>query len=53
MRVSFGLGARTWVASVRIRWPSGVVERLAGLQPNQLITLIEGKVGRPDPAPGP
>ena len=53
MRVSFGLGARTWVDSVRIRWPSGAVERLAGLRPDQFITLVKGKVGRPDPAPGP
>lgn len=43
MRVSFELGVRTWVDLVQIRWPSGVVERLAGLRPNQFITLAEGK----------
>ena len=53
MRVSFGLGARTRVDSVRIHWPSGAVERLAGLRPDRFVTLVEGEVGRLDPAPGP
>ena len=52
-RVSFGLGARTRVDSLRIRWPGGAVERLAGLRPDRFLTLVEGEVGRPDPAPGP
>ena len=53
LRVSFGLGSRTRVDSLRIRWPGGAVERLAGLQPDRFITLVEGEVGRPGPAPGP
>ena len=53
MRVSFGLGTRTRVDSVRIRWPSGAVERLAGLRPDRFVALVEGKVGRLNPAPGP
>ena len=53
LRVSFGLGARTRVDSLRIHWPGGAVERLAGLQPDRFITLVEGEVGRPAPATGP
>ena len=53
LRVSFGLGARTRVDSLRIRWPGGAVERLADLQPDRFLTLVEGEVGGPGPAPGP
>ena len=53
LRVSFGLGARTRVDSLRIHWPGGAVERLAGLQPDRFVTLVEGEVGRPVPATGP
>lgn len=52
-RVSFGLGARSWVDSVRVRWPSGVVESLAGLKPDQFVTLLEGEVGRLEPGASP
>ena len=46
LRVSFGLGSRTHVDSLRIHWPGGAVERLAGLQPDRFVTLVEGQVGR-------
>ncbi len=51
LRVSFGLGARTRVDSLRIHWPGGAVERLAGLRPDRFLTLVEGEVGRPAPGP--
>ncbi|MCY3735415.1 MAG: CRTAC1 family protein [Gemmatimonadaceae bacterium] len=53
LRVSFGLGSRTRVDSLRIHWPGGGVERLADLQLDRFVTLVEGRVGHPDPAPGP
>ena len=34
MRVHFGLGRRTEVPPVKVRWPDGTVERFEGLRPN-------------------
>lgn len=42
-----------FVDSLRIHWPGGAVEGLAGLQPDRFVTLVEGEVGRPAPATGP
>ena len=53
LRVSFGLGSRTRVDSLRVHWPGGGVEGLADLQPDRFVTLVEGRVGHPDPGPGP
>jgi hypothetical protein len=46
LRVHFGLG-KAAKADLEIRWPSGVVDKRAGVAANQLITVIEGKGGRP------
>jgi len=41
-RIHFGLGRRKSIDSLEITWPSGHVERLAGVPINQIITVKEG-----------
>jgi hypothetical protein len=41
LRLHFGLGAAT-KADLDIRWTNGVVERIAGVDANQLVTVQEG-----------
>ena len=38
----FGLGARRQVDSLIVHWPSGLVERFAGVEPGREIILVEG-----------
>ena len=38
---AFGLGKTTMVDSVLVRWPSGTVQRLANIDPNQIVTVLE------------
>ena len=45
-RLHFGLGAESVVDSLEVRWPSGEVDRLYGLEVDRLITLVEGDQGR-------
>ena len=40
-RVHFGLGGERTIRLLEIRWPSGVVQRLEGVQPNQILTVRE------------
>jgi hypothetical protein len=42
LRVHFGLGRATKVDLLEIRWPSGQVDTLKDIQPNQLIFVKEG-----------
>jgi len=42
LRVHFGLGKAT-KADLEIRWPSGLVEKIAGVAANRIITVTEGK----------
>ena len=42
MRVHFGLGQATKIDDLQIRWPSGLVERFAGLAVDSIHTLREG-----------
>src|SRR5229473_2240709 len=42
LRVHFGLGKATR-ADLEIRWPSGVVDKIAGVAANQVIKVVEGK----------
>jgi enediyne biosynthesis protein E4 len=42
LRLHFGLGAAS-SAEIEIRWPSGVVDKLSAVKPNQVITVLEGK----------
>lgn len=45
IRVHFGLkGAAK--ADLEIHWPSGLVEKIAGVKANQVLTLREGKAGK-------
>jgi len=42
MRVHFGLGRRTQVPPVKVRWPDGAVERFEGLAPNAVHVIRQG-----------
>ncbi len=42
LRVHFGLG-RAATADLEIRWPSGAVDKIAGVRANQVVTITEGK----------
>jgi hypothetical protein len=43
MRLHFGLGEKTKVDSLEIRWPSGHVDTLKNLPANQLVIVKEGQ----------
>ncbi len=48
--VTFGLGAGSRVTAIEVTWPTGRIERLPGVPPNQKVTIQEGKgVVRADP----
>jgi hypothetical protein len=42
MRLHFGLGHETRVASIEVRWPSGRDEIFPGVAADQIISLREG-----------
>ena len=46
MRVHFGLGRRTNVPPMKVRWPDGAIERFEGLAANALHVIRQGQ-GRP------
>ena len=41
-RIHFGLGKRTKIESLEITWPSGQVDKLGNVGPDQIITVKEG-----------
>ena len=41
--LTFGLGAATKADAIEIRWPSGQVDKLAGVTADQTLTVQEGK----------
>jgi hypothetical protein len=41
LRVHFGLGAAA-KADIEIHWPSGTVDKLAGVKANHILTVKEG-----------
>jgi hypothetical protein len=41
-RIHFGLGKRTRIESLEITWPSGQIDRLSNLSPDQIIAVKEG-----------
>ncbi|MGQ9592408.1 MAG: CRTAC1 family protein, partial [Planctomycetota bacterium] len=41
-RLHFGLGANSTVERLEVRWPSGVVDVLQGLEANRVVTVVEG-----------
>jgi hypothetical protein len=42
LRVHFGLGEAS-AADLEVRWPSGVVDRLAGITVDRVVTVVEGR----------
>jgi enediyne biosynthesis protein E4 len=54
LRLHFGLGKESKMEFVEVQWPSGLVEKLQNVAPDNIYTLIEGKGIRdtkPLPAP--
>jgi hypothetical protein len=43
LRVHFGIGKAEKVELLEIRWPSGLVETLKDVKPNQVIVVKEGE----------
>jgi enediyne biosynthesis protein E4 len=43
LRLHFGLGRESKLESVEIQWPSGLIEKLQNLAPDNIYTLVEGK----------
>ena len=43
LRVHFGLGSATKIDSVEIRWPSGTVDHIGSLAPDQFYSVLEGR----------
>jgi hypothetical protein len=43
LRVHFGIGKAEKVELLEIRWPSGLVETLKDVKPNQVIVVREGE----------
>jgi len=41
LEVEFGLGQRNKVDSIKIRWPSGIIQKLENVSVNQTITVVE------------
>ena len=41
-RLHFGLGTRTSVDSVEVRWPNGVVQQFRGVPANTFVKIVEG-----------
>jgi hypothetical protein len=39
----FGLGNATVIDSLKIIWPSGIIDKYAQIQPNRFITAVEGQ----------
>ncbi|MEE8593692.1 MAG: FG-GAP-like repeat-containing protein [Candidatus Bipolaricaulota bacterium] len=40
-RLHFGLAQRTTIDRLEVRWPNGYVQRLTGIEPNQIIEIVE------------
>jgi enediyne biosynthesis protein E4 len=41
-RLHFGLGDQTRAEKIEVRWPSGIVDKVAGVPANRLVTIREG-----------
>jgi hypothetical protein len=41
--LTLGLGPGGRVASLEVRWPSGQVDKTGALEPNRVVTIVEGK----------
>jgi hypothetical protein len=53
LALTFGLGAAPAIKAIEVTWPSGAKERIANPQPNQFLTIEEGKgvVAQSGPVP--
>jgi hypothetical protein len=52
LRLHFGLGSAKAVDALTVAWPSGIVDRLEGVQTNRILTVKEGSAPLRN-APGP
>ena len=43
LRLHFGLGARTKIDLIEVRWPGGAVEKITGASANKILTVKEGQ----------
>ncbi len=43
----FGLGNATIIDSIRIKWPSGIIDNYTNVQVNQFVTAVEGETLSP------
>jgi hypothetical protein len=50
-RVHFGLGSANVVSEIEIRWPSGIVQVLKNVHPDQILTVQEENSAAPSIAP--
>jgi hypothetical protein len=49
--VHFGLGSANVVSEIEIRWPSGIVQVLKNVHPDQILTVQEENSAAPSIAP--
>ena len=42
LRLHFGIGAHKRIDLIEVRWPSGIVDTIRDVAPNQIITITEG-----------
>jgi enediyne biosynthesis protein E4 len=47
--IIFGLGARTAVDAIEVRWPSGIVQRVAAPQARSIVRIVEADAARAAP----
>ena len=43
LRLHFGLGARTKIDLIEVRWPGGAVDKITGAAVNKILTVKEGQ----------
>ena len=43
LRLHFGLEKQMKIDVIEVRWPSGVIDRVANLAANKIVTIKEGK----------
>lgn len=43
LRLSFGLGQRSVVDEIVVRWPSGIEDRVGPVPADRMVTIVEGK----------
>lgn len=51
-RVHFGLGSENSIKLLEVRWPSGAVQKMENVKPNQIVVVREPAVNKKGPAHG-